>query len=916
MRRSRQQAMVKASEQLAELFAELSPLPPDERGRRLEVIAQDAPGLAADLHSLLAAHNTAGDFLEHLDTGRAGALLADDDRWSVPAMAGPFRLVREIGRGGLGVVYLGERAGGEFEQVVAVKLIKRGMDSDQIVRRFHAERRILAALEHPNISRLIDGGMLDDGRPWFAMEYIRGLPLTEWCRQRKLTLGERLELFEQVCRTVQYAHARLIVHRDLKPANILVTARDSKIPSPPSRGRGLERGGTDVSNAPSPSLPRERGRRPSWKDTGEPKLLDFGIAKLLDQEDGATALTGAGMLAMSRDYAAPEQIRGEPVSVATDVHALGVVLYELLTGVHPFRRAGQSRTELTRAICETEPNHPSAVVNRENRQGALSTRQLRGDLDTIILTAMAKRPERRYGSADALAEDLRRSRDKLPIRARRKSGWYRATRFVRRHRVGFGATAAVMLALLAGLVVAAWQARRASEEAELARNHAARAELAASRWRRSLDFLTELFRGGDPRYGDPVDSIEELLDVGTERAREDLAGDPNLQAQVFLRLGEVRYNRADYQLAGELAGDALELLEPNSQDSREQLAQAYYLAGRVHYQFDRTEQARRFLQQAIDLYEVLADVDGLAEARSILAGNLRRSDDFEQAVALQRRILAETETRLGAEHPRTVEHRYSLVVFAIDLGDYQLAERELRAAIRAMEQADADMRVDLSSAVLTLASLLDRVGRNDESGALFERGISIRNELFGAESAPVADARFSFGIYLLGQDLPERAETEFRAVIDAADAAPSTHAHGWRYLGRALRDQGAMDDAIVAFETAEAAYQNIGGTSMVLQAHRAAADRGHALALDGRLTAAIPVLESAVAGIEAIRGTSHYDLIQPLGYLGEALARMGMDAPAAAATLERAARMAEALLGPGHRFTVEAKSRLIARSGR
>jgi eukaryotic-like serine/threonine-protein kinase len=395
-------------------------MPEGERRAELKRLARNDPQQATELDSLLAAHEANPDFLSKIDVDGALNLLEEDGRLLMPERAGQFRLIREIGRGGLGVVYLGERVAGDFEQQVAIKLIKHGMDSVAILRRFRNERRILASLEHPNIARLVDGGMLDDGRPWFAMEYIRGEPITQWCNRKQLGIDDRLRLFEQVCRTVQFAHSRQIIHRDLKPDNILVTEENTI------------------------------------------KLLDFGIAKLIAEDDEElTELTIAGHRAMTPEYAAPEQIRGDPVSVATDVYALGVVLYQLLTSVHPFKVNTSSRAELTDAICNMAPAPPSIAIRMSGTSNLPAARvrhgpefrRLKGDLDAIVLTALAKAPARRFESAEALAEDIRRHLSDLPIRARRRTYAYKTGRFIARHRISVLATSTAMLALIVAIFV-------------------------------------------------------------------------------------------------------------------------------------------------------------------------------------------------------------------------------------------------------------------------------------------------------------------------------------------------------------------------------------------------------------------------------------------------------------------------------
>jgi len=858
--------MTTKSDALSDAFARLIELKPAERKPFLHALATEEPALVDELDSLLDARSRAGQFLGEVDPEKIAELLRQDEARSMPERAGPFRLTGEIGRGGLGVVYAGQREAGDFEQQVAVKLIKRGMDSENIIRSFEDERRILASLDHPGISRLIDGGMLPDGRPWFAMERIQGQPITEWCRQRELDLNGRIELTEQVCQAVQFAHARLIVHRDLKPANVLVT------------------------------------------DDGSVKLLDFGIAKLMDADADDGAETMAGLRIMTRDYAAPEQLRGEPVSVATDIHALGVMLYELLTGQHPFRRADQTTEELTAAICDHEPARPSSRENAAKRGPGLSSRQLRGDLDAIVAQAMAKRPEQRYASVEALAEDLARHRHRLPVRARRPSTGYRLASFLYRHRWGAAAVTAVIAALLVGLVLAAWQAGVAVREAERALHQAERAEAESARARRTLLFMTDLFRAGDPRQGKPVDSIEALLTAGSQQARTDLAEDPWLQGLVFRHLAEVHMNRAEHEQALDLARSAINRLEPLEANDRSALADAYWIVGQSLYALDSRVDAQSPLRRAVDLYQAQGNDDQADRVLSTLVGALRYNQDYAEAVARQQELLDRVERRLGPDHPETIGHRHALAVFAIDLGDYALAEREMRTVIQALEGSETESGVELSASLLTLASLLDRMGRGDEAGPMFDRAITIREELFGPDSDPVASALFSKSLFLLGQDQPAEAEQHLERVISSAGAAPITHAHALRYLGRARRDQAQFDAAIEALQQAQAAYEAIGGVSMQLQAHRATADRGHAMVLAGQVSEGLAVLQSGVAGIESTRGLSHYDLIQPLGYLGQAQIAAGR--PEALATLERAALMAESILGPDHRFSRDARQRL------
>ncbi len=369
---------------------------------------------------------------------------------------GPYNVVKLLGQGGMGAVYLAERADAEYYRQVALKIVKRGMDSSFVLKRFRVERQILATLEHPNIAQLLDGGSTEDGLPYFVMEYVQGQALTEYCNASQLSLADRLKLFLPVCAAVQHAHQKLIVHRDLKPSNILVTS------------------------------------------DGTPKLLDFGIAKLLDPALSPTPITRTltSMRMMTPDYASPEQVRGLPITAASDVYSLGVVLYELLAGERPYQFDTYSPAEIERAICDTEVERPSALAERmKGESGKLKLgaglfrhssfirhrSSLRGDLDNIVLMALRKEPDRRYQSVEQLAEDIRCYLTGRPISARRESTVYRAGKFVRRHKLGVTAAALILFSLLGGIVATTRaariaQAERARAEANLVEAQAQRAE--------------------------------------------------------------------------------------------------------------------------------------------------------------------------------------------------------------------------------------------------------------------------------------------------------------------------------------------------------------------------------------------------------------------------------------------------------
>jgi len=418
-----------AWDRVRELFHQALDLDPAGRDAFLGDLARQDPALAEQIRSLIAAHETASGLLDQPPVSSRAVAEGKTELRSGDRL-GPYRILEEIGRGGMGVVYRATRDDESFAKEVAIKVIDPFMRSDVIMKRFRAERQILAVLEHPNIARLIDGGTAGDGSPYLVMEYVSGKPLLAYCDEHRLGLEQRLALFLTVCEAVQFAHQHLVVHRDLKCDNILVT------------------------------------------EDGSPRLLDFGIAKLLTAEGGLPVTMTAPMNRMlTPDYASPEQIRGEPATVAGDVYSLGVVLYELLSGSRPLRFTTRSPEEILRVITEIDPIPPSTVVSRSpageaaQRRGD-TTRRLRrrlsGDLDDVTLKALEKEPSRRYGSAEQLAQDIRRHLDGFPVLARGRSTAYLASRFVRRHRAAVVTTGLVLVSLIAGLAGTTWQARRAN----------------------------------------------------------------------------------------------------------------------------------------------------------------------------------------------------------------------------------------------------------------------------------------------------------------------------------------------------------------------------------------------------------------------------------------------------------------------
>lgn len=486
--------------QIEPIFDRALELAGAERDNYLTSATSNDAVLRAEIEAMLHAATSAGllldgSVLERFDAliSQASAPPADDEGESMLGrQVGPFRIVRELGRGGMGVVYLAERDDAQFAQRVALKLVKRGMDTDFVLRRFRAERQILASLSHPNIARLLDGGTTSDGRPYFVMEFIEGKRIDQYVSDAALPLSDRLTLFLRLCDAVGYAHQQLVVHRDIKPANIMVTA------------------------------------------DGVPKLLDFGIASLLDEEGAGT--TATAIRALTPEYASPEQAEGKRAGTVSDVYSLGVVLYELLTGDVPHRFRSREPQEIAAQLRATEPTRPSDAARARARPWQ---RRLRGDLDTITMLALRAEPDRRYGSVEALATDLRRHLDGVPVRAQASSAMYRAGKFIRRNRGLVAAGSAIILTMVAGSIATAWQARVATQQA-------ARAE-------RRFNDLRALAHAVLFDYHDAVVNLPGSTPVRARLVKDGLAyldelnaeasDDPSLQlelAQAYRRMGDVQ----------------------------------------------------------------------------------------------------------------------------------------------------------------------------------------------------------------------------------------------------------------------------------------------------------------------------------------------------------------------------------------
>ena len=703
-------------ERAEEVFHAAAALPPGERRAFLDRECAGDDALRREVESLLGVADSPPSFLDRPPIDVEADGIAEEVEITLPARIGAYQLVRAIGRGGMGAVYEGvQDATGRR---VAIKLIRPSMASAVFVRRFRIEQRILAGLEHPGIARLYDASTSESGLPYLIMEYVDGANLLAYCSERGLGIGERLQLFERVCAAVQYAHQHLVVHRDLKPSNILITA------------------------------------------DGEPKLLDFGIAKLLhpDAEAVEHGATVTGMRLMTPEYASPEQIRGEPVTTAADVYSLGVVLYELLTSRRLYRLTTRASHELERAVLEQSPTRPSTAVLRGDTESTESAdarpvanrrlaAALRGDLDNIVLRALAKAPAERYATADELADDLRRHRMGLPVRARPDSVAYRARKFVTRHRWAVASAAAVAVALIAALFITLNAAAEARRERDLAARRFADVRQLANVFLFDVEQKIRDIAGATGARELLVTTALSYLD----RLAADAGDDPALLRELangYDRLGDVQggllqSNLGQSEAALESYGKASELRQRlttgaagDPQLAREsargelKLAQAMLRVGRVREAVPHSERAVRLLANAPATGDPVNDTRERAEAL-VNHGFHQAAADNMAAGAVTLREAVSLYEGLPKERLEEVQiaRGYAFALFRLvqvlgEMGDPKLMAEAIALSPRmiaidrrllAAEPHRADLRRGLSRDLAKLADLLAEVGRHEEA---------------------------------------------------------------------------------------------------------------------------------------------------------------------------------------------------------
>ena len=789
------------------VFERVLEVPANERSAVLRRTCAGDGELCREVESLLESHGRAGTFFDNAEHFLSQESFEENASILVPGQTiDRYRIIREIGRGGMGAVFLAERADAEFEKQVAIKLIKRGMDSESVLRHFRNERQILASFDHPNIARLFDGGTTESGLPYFVMEYVEGLPLDDYCNKHMLSVHERLKLFREACAAVSYAHRHLVIHRDIKRTNILVTA------------------------------------------DAIPKLLDFGIAKILQQGDGSQPLaTMTGLRLMTPEYASPEQVRGEPVTTASDVYSLGVVLYELLTGGSPYRFSSRALRDVERAITEQEPTRPSTAAPKSNRKSEIANRKfLRGDLDNIVLMALRKEPDRRYHSVEQFSDDIRRHLEARPVLARKDTIGYRAAKFIRRNKAGVAAASLLFISLLGGIITTTWEAHRARVQEAAARTQEAVAKAEKARAERRFADVRQLAHSLLFDYHDAIKDLPGATRVRERLVKDALAnldklaaeahGDSVLQrelAAAYERLGDVRGQAYGASL-GDRAGatesyrKALQIREALVQSSPRDLQSRSELAGiykKLGVELEDTSEAARgleYLQKSLavyteltvqapddwqvetDLAEIHNAIGGALEDRSEMAGALehhrtaltirekllgikpadhanRRGlsvsyEDIGRVLSLTNNVRTALDNNakamalreaLLAEDPTSADYRRILSISYQNNGDYKSFLQDITGALEsfrkklaldeqsfAADPANAQARLDLAYCCLRMGELLAQSGDHARAVPFYKRAVEMYKQYRAADPQDVTiGIRASIAVAHLGEEL-------------------------------------------------------------------------------------------------------------------------------------------------------------------
>ena len=713
---------------------------------------------------------------------------------------GSYQVKRSLGEGGMGTVYLATRADQEFKKYVAIKVIREGRDSRDIIARFRRERQILAALDHPNIAKLLDGGTTEQGFPYFIMEYIQGTKLDQYCDSHKLSINERLELFRTVCAAVQFAHQNLIVHRDLKPENILVTS------------------------------------------DGTPKLLDFGIAKILNPGSFADDMppTISIMRAMTPEYASPEQFKGDPITTSSDIYSLGVILYQLLSGSRPYTFTSRSPAEIYKALCELEPTKPSNAITKtepgdttrlsslRNTTAEKLQKELRGDLDNIIMMALRKEPQKRYPSAEAFSSDIRRFLSDHPVLASKGTRRYRAAKYIQRHRVGIAAASSLFLLLIAFALTATFQNIRIAQQRDAAEKAKLKAEAESQKAAKVTDFVVKLFETNDPAQskGETL-SARQILDRGAERLHKEFKDQPEVQAELMNKVGNIYEKLGLYDQAELLLKESVTIRRKYYGNEHVAITESLRDLTLVLMDKEELEEAEKLIREALAIdrkflgnehSEVAMDLD-------YLAGVLHDKGQFDEAENLYREALGLNRKVLGKEHIEVANNLNNLANVMMDKGQLDEAEKLYREAL-AIDRKLLGIHPHVATDLNNLANVVQNKGQLDEAEKLHQEALALNRKLLGNEHAAIATMLNNLAGVMRDKGQLDEAEKLYRESLamnrKLLGNEHSEVATNLNNLGTVMRGKGQLDEAEKLIRESLALNRNLWGKNHPLIANNLA----------------------------------------------------------------------------------------------
>jgi tetratricopeptide (TPR) repeat protein/tRNA A-37 threonylcarbamoyl transferase component Bud32 len=787
------------SERAAEIFLEAQTLDADTRAHFVSTACGDDADLVRAVNKLLAASSESEVYFEGL-SGKVGlgSLVQDDSPLPQDKVIGSWRLLKRIGRGGMGAVYLAERADEQFEQRAALKILPTGLDSELARARFLVERQILARLTHDNIARLLDGGVTDDGVPYFVMDYVKGVPIDDFCEKNDLGIREKLALVLDIARAVQFAHRNLIVHRDLKPSNVLVDA------------------------------------------SGRVRLLDFGIAKMLSHDAANMHLTRESRRPATPAFASPEMLLGQPVDATADVYSIGALMYVLLTGRLPLDYSGLDLAEMYKHALEAVPDPMSRYDER-----------LKGDLDAIVGKALAKLPGERYVSVESLANDIRNFLDGLPIAAKPPAALYRARKFLGRHRIGvsFVAFVVVALASIAGLAIrAAIISDRQAQEIKLERDRA----------EQTKEFLVSIFDSADPNVVPGEQTAMEILDAGKARIELELAEQPAVQADLLAVMGEVYVSWRLTSESHDVRRQELALRElvngTNSREYADVLAELAIITD-IAGDYDAS---RDYATAALDISTALNDPLGQARGHERVGRVLHLQGEFDAAGMHFRKALDLIAIEKGEDAVETSYVREHLANLLHHQQQYEDALSEFEKTLAVRGRHIIGDSSEMSPIYLGLGSVLIGLGRPDEASEAYETGYAMNERLYGADNSynlffanglgKVAETRGDL------QTASARFEEARRLIVKHVPDSPNL-AFATANIARLHVLQGDHAGALTHFESAAAIFEE------KLPAHWALGDVrwrwGQCLTEIGRYAEAEPLILSGIEIVEEQWGRDH-----------------------------------------------------------